>query len=136
MGAWDTDSFGNDMVCDWTYGLEGIDDLSLVEQTIEQVLEVGSEYLESFEAEKAIAAAEVIARLLGNWGQRNVYSESVDAWVEAHELMPAPELVQKAQDAIDRLLTPPSELLELWQDSDELDSWKGSVLDLKARLTR
>lgn len=31
MGAWATDSFGNDDVCDWAIGLKEVDDLSLVE---------------------------------------------------------------------------------------------------------
>ena len=50
-----------------------------------------------FYACAAIAAAEVIARLLGNWGERNSYTETVDAWVERVRLRPSPELVERAR---------------------------------------
>jgi hypothetical protein len=134
MGAWSTDVFGNDTACDWAYGLEGTQDLSLVESALEVVLAAGDDYLEAPEAEEALAAGEVIARLQGNWGIRNAYSEAVDTWVEANPLTPSAGLVGKAQAAIDRILAPPSELLELWQESDELDAWRESVMDLRARL--
>ncbi len=103
MGAWDTDAFGNDTACDWAYSLEGSGDLSLVESTIDRVLATGSDYLEAPEAEEALAAAEVIARLQGNWGIRNVYSEPVDTWVERTQLKPSPNLVRKAHAIIDRI---------------------------------
>lgn len=134
MGAWSTDSFGNDTACDWAYGLEGTSDLSLVENTIEDVLGTGGEYLEAPEAEEAIAAAEVVARLQGNWGVRNAYTEPADAWVEQIKLTPPAELAQKARAAIDRILTEPSELKELWEESDESDAWKESVTELKSRI--
>lgn len=134
MGAWDVDSFGNDTACDWAYSLANSHDLSLVERTIDNVLNVGSDYLEAPEAEEAVAAVEVIARLLGNWGIRNAYTEPADAWVEEHELTPSLELIRKAHAAIERILTTPSELLELWEDSSEAEAWKASLSDLEERI--
>ena len=134
MGAWDTDAFGNDTACDWAYSLEGSGDLSLVESTIDRVLATGSDYLEAPEAEEALAAAEVIARLQGNWGIRNVYSEPVDTWVQRTQLKPSPNLVRKAHAAIDRMVNSPSELLELWEDSEEVEAWIQSVSDIKSRI--
>jgi len=134
MGTWSTDAFGNDTACDWTYELERTRDLTLLESALETILTAGEEYLEAPEAEEALAAAEVIARLQGNWGLRNAYSEAADAWVEANPLAPPAELVRKARAAIERILASPSELLELWQESDELDDWRQSVMDLRARL--
>lgn len=134
MGAWDVDAFGNDTACDWAYGLEETDDLLLVENTIEWVLSAGDDYLEAPDAEEALAAAEVIARLQGNWGLRNAYSEPVDKWVEQHSLKPPAGLARKARAAIDRILAPPSELLELWEESEVFADWKAAVLDLKSRV--
>lgn len=134
MGTWDIDAFGNDTACDWGYSLEDTNDLSLVESTIDRVLATGSDYLEVTDAEEALAAAEVIARLQGNWGIRNAYTEPVDAWVERNQLTPSAELVQKAHAAIDRIQTSPSELLELWEESEMVDEWKQSVLDLRIRV--
>lgn len=65
MGAWDVDTFDNDTACDWAYDLADASDLSLVQQTLEAVLQTGDEYLEMDPACEALAACEVIARLKG-----------------------------------------------------------------------
>ena len=82
---------------------------------------------------QAIAAVEVIARLKGNLGARDAHTETADNWVKAHPQQPPPDLVALGAQALDRILEPPSELLELWQESDEFDAWKKAVLDLKRR---
>ncbi len=131
MGTWAEDSFGNDTACDWAYSLEKQTDLSFIEKTIEKVL--NAEF-DSCDAEEAIAAAEVVARLQGHWGERNAYTEPADNWVEKTGLKPDKTLIQKVHQAIDRILSEPSDLLELWQESDEFEKWKKSVMDLKLRV--
>jgi len=133
MGAWSEDSYGNDTACDWAYGLKEANDLSLVRNTIQKVVDSGKEYLEAPDAEEAIAAIEVIARLNVNFGERNAYTETVDNWVKDYPQRPPPDLVMLSLQAIDRILEPPSELLELWQESVKFEQWKISVLDLKRR---
>lgn len=134
MGAWGTDSFDNDTACDWSYDLEEADDLSLVRETLARVFEEGDEYLDSDAACEALAACEVIARLKGNWGQRNAHTETVDEWVESHAITPPADLVEQAVAAIGRILTPPSELLELWEESADGDAWHQAVEKLRARV--
>lgn len=134
MGAWSHESFGNDDACDWAAQLEEYDDLSLVEATLDAVLDVGDEYLEAPEASQAIAAAEVVARLQGDAGTRDAYSEAVDAWVERITLLPSAELAAKARRALDRVLAGPSELMELWDESGEADVWQAAVRELKDRI--
>src|SRR5262245_35612917 len=113
MGAWGTGIFDNDTACDWAYELEEASDLSLIEGALDKVLNVGAEYLDATEAEEALAAAETIARLKGNWGIRNSYTETMDKWVETTRMAPPKALVEKALDVIERALSEPSELLEL-----------------------
>lgn len=134
MGAWGTGIFDNDTACDWAYTLEESDDLSVVEESLEKVISVGSEYLEAPDAEEALAAAEVIARLQGNYGDRNAYTETIDKWVSERELKVSPELARKALSAIERVLTEPSEILELWNESEEFDAWKASISNLSSRI--
>ncbi len=67
MGAWGVLAFDNDDANDWAYGLENISDLSLVESAFSQ-LEAADNYLEAPAACEALAACEVIARLLGHTG--------------------------------------------------------------------
>jgi hypothetical protein len=135
MGAWSCESFGNDDACDWAAQLEEYEDLSLVEATLDAVLEAGDEnYLEAPEASEAIAAAEVVARLQGNACTQDASPEEVDAWVDRIRLMPSPELAAKARRALDRVLAGPSELMELWDESEEAGQWRAAVRELKDRI--
>ena len=136
MGTWDTTIFGNDTACDWADSLEGVDDLSVLEETIQLVLEVGADYLEASDAEEGLAAAETVAGLLGAWGVLNSYTEPVEVWVRKTGLTPPKALIQSACQVVDRVLTGPSELLELWEDAGdvELAEWVANVEDLKQRL--
>lgn len=134
MGAWDHTTFGNDDACDWGGDLRSHEDLSFLEETLDRVVEVGGEYLEAPESSEAIAAAEVIARLQGRFGTRDAYTKSVDEWVAAHRMAVPPELAQKARAALDRVLTRPSELLELWEESDDFQAWMDTVVELKSRI--
>jgi len=118
-------------------GGEEAEDLSPVLREIVGVLQTGDEYLDVDQACCALAACEVVARLLGNWGQRDAYSEPLDLWVEtyanAHPGPLPPDLVQGALAAIDRITRPPSELLELWQEDDPQE-WLAAVADLRSRV--
>ena len=134
MGAWSHESFGNDTACDWAADLQEGDDLAPVEAALDAVLDVGDDYLESPEACEAIAAAEVVARLQGHFGLRDAYSESLDEWVARVGIVPSPELASKARRALDRILSEPSELLELWEESDDAGEWRASVGELKGRI--
>jgi hypothetical protein len=62
------------------------------------------------------------------------YTELLDAWVEKSKVHPSEELIEKARLSIARILTEPSELLALWQDTEHLDAWKREVEDLSRRL--
>jgi hypothetical protein len=134
MGAWGKGVFENDTACDWAYGLEETSDLSLIESTLDKVNKIGAEYLDASDAEKALAAAETVARLKGNWGVRDSYTETMDKWVETTRLIPPQALIEKALKAIERALSGPSELLELWGEVEDLPAWEESVKDLSRRL--
>jgi hypothetical protein len=132
MGAWGTGSFDNDTALDWTYGLEGRSDLSYVEAALDKVLAVGTGYLEAPASEKAIAAAEAVARLQGHFGVRNAYTEALDNWVGRTRVKPSPSLIQKASQALIRIQQAPSELMELWED--DVEAWHQAVAELASRL--
>jgi hypothetical protein len=110
------------------------DDGSLVEETLARAIDVGDDDLDADASCEALAACEVVARLKGNWGVRDAYTETLDEWVREHAAAPSGELVSQALAAIDRVLTAPSELLELWAESDDNAGWRGAVADLRARV--
>jgi len=134
MGAWAVDAFGNDDACDWAADLIQFNDLSLIEDTLANALVPGDDDLEAPDASEAIAAAETIARLQGHFGEKTAYTEDLDRWVAKIKITPSASLAQKAHTVIDRVLTPTSELYALWQDSDDFESWKASVLNIKSRI--
>jgi len=135
MGTWDTGSFGNDTAGDWSYGLKSVDDLSYVEDTLDKVLSHGSvSAVPADSAECAVAAAEIVARLRGRWGEESAYTEAADEWVRNHPIRPPQSLVTKTLKALDRLVVPPSELLDLWSEAGDADSWVANVAELKQRV--
>jgi hypothetical protein len=134
MGAWSHESFGNDTAADWAAGLEASADLGYVENTLQSVLDAGDDYLDADQACEAIAAAEVVARLQGNFGVRDAYSEAVDDWVERTRLVPGGVLAAKAHQVLDRIVSEPSELLELWEETEDASDWLSAVNELRARI--
>lgn len=133
MGAWSHEPFGNDTACDWSYDLQKQKDLSLIAKAVDAVLEEQG-YLEADTATEALAAVEVLAKLLGRGTQSDSYTEGVDEWVAQIQKTPDTGLLSKARAAIDRVLGSESELKELWEESDETELWKESVLQLRAAL--
>jgi Domain of unknown function (DUF4259) len=134
MGAWGVDVFDNDTACDYAAGVAETSNLAKIEATISGVLNSGAKYLEAPDGEEGLAAADIVARLRGNFGLCNVYTEDIDRWVKAVRLVPSVDLLDKARRAVDRVSTAPSELLDLWTESDEFEAWKSSVDGLRQRL--
>ncbi len=134
MGSWGIDAFANDTAGDWAFGLDGLEDYSLVEETLDKVLASKDDCVDATCAEEGLAAAEAVARAKGAVGFSNSYTESVDEWAKRTRSKPTVALVEKALAAIDRILMPTSELLELWEDTAETDSWKESVNELRSRV--
>ncbi len=133
MGAWGELAFDNDTACDWAYELETVDDLSLVESALDEVEAIGSDYLDQDVACNALAACEVLARLKGQPGYQNAYTENVDNWVAAHPITPPPELIRRAETAIQRILGDQSELKDIWAESGDA-LWTQSVEELRRRV--
>ena len=134
MGAWGSGIFENDTACDFAATVSNGGGISLVDKALDRVLACGSNYLEAPDAEECLAAAEIIARLNGSPGEETPYTASVDAWIKSSRATVSIEVLEKAKQGINRVLSPPSELVELWKGSDDFDGWRRSVEGLLARL--
>jgi len=132
MGAWGALAFDNDEANDWAYELENVADLSLVESALNEVID-SEDYLDAHLASEGLAACEVIARLIGNLGYQNAYTEKVDLWVKKHPQKPSSALLKKAHQVIDRVLAENSELRKLWAENGDVP-WVQSVEELRTRL--
>jgi hypothetical protein len=135
MGAWSHEPFGNDTACDWSHGVLASSDLSLIEAAIDAVLAVGNQYLEATDAEEAIGAMEVLAKLRGKDTQLDGYTAGIDAWVRTVAIPPPAPLLAKALAALAKVLSHDSELRELWDDSDAATEWRASMAMLRAALS-
>ena len=133
MGAWGIGTFENDTACDFAAEVAEEGGLVVLEQALDRVL-AATNYLEAPDAQEGLAAADIVARLNGSPGSRTAYTAKIDAWVERSKMTPSEILIEKARRSITRILTEPSELLELWQDSGDFGVWKRSVEDVSRRL--
>lgn len=130
MGAWSHEPFGNDDTGDWLSELEQSKDLSVVETAINAVTDDAEEYLEAPQCSVALAAAEVVAALLG-FPSTSLPEEAV-GWTRGKSRPSAP-LVAKAKRAVSAGLEA-SELQELWAESEDYSQWKAGAKNLLARL--
>ena len=134
MGAWGKGTFENDTACDFAANVAEENGLVVLEQALDRVLASQTNYLEAPDAEEGLAAADIVARLKGSQGAQTAYTAKIDAWVERSKMPPSEALLEKARRSITRILTEPSELLELWRDSEDFEVWKSSVEEVSSRL--
>jgi hypothetical protein len=130
MGAWAHGSFDNDDALDWVGELEGAEDTEPISEAFDAVLEA-DDYLEAPEASMGIAAAEVVAALIGKPAAK--VPDEVTSWLVGKKA-PKPALVKKAQRVVKRILKD-SELKELWAESEDSAKWQQEVEGLLHRLS-
>jgi Domain of unknown function (DUF4259) len=134
MGAWGTGPFDNDDANDFAEEVGAKDDLVAVEGALDKVLASGGDFLQAPEASKAVAAAEILTLLAERPSEETEYPDQIEEWAAESEHVPSDALLAKAVRALDRILTPPSELLALWSEGEDLAEWKASLEDAKRRL--
>ncbi|WP_374982762.1 DUF4259 domain-containing protein [Streptomyces fradiae] len=126
MGTWDVGPFGNDTAADFGGALDDAAEgerEGVVRDALLCVIRT-ADYLEVPEAEEAVAAAALVAAQCPG-------GDPVDPVYAPEE--PLPDLTAlrgEAVQALDRVMTEPSELLELWAESDG-GPWLASVRRLR-----
>ena len=128
MGTWGTGAFQNDDASDWLYELDETDGLEPIESALESVLEADG--IEAPDASMALAAAEVVAALAG---KPLVNLPDGARTFIAGRPRPDAALVEMAHRAV-TAIGGKSELLDLWQDSEEFAKWKATLASLDGRL--
>ncbi|MBA2349680.1 MAG: DUF4259 domain-containing protein [Solirubrobacterales bacterium] len=140
MSAWGPGSFDNDIASDWAADLADGGGLEMVRESLRTAaLCPLEEYLESDEGSEALAAAEVVAAA----GGRPVKSVGMGtagphalAWAKGHKGAGSDAMVELAQEAVERVSGPESELVELWgaAAAAEAREFFAELEDLRARL--
>jgi hypothetical protein len=131
MGAWGHGSFDNDDALDWVGELSQAEDTKHIAETFETVLE-SDDYLEAPDASTGLAAAKVVAALLGHPAPG--LPEEVTTWL-AGKKPPSTGLVKKARLVVERILND-SELKDLWAESEDSSGWQREVEELLKRLNK
>ncbi|KUL53260.1 DUF4259 domain-containing protein [Streptomyces sp. NRRL S-1521] len=130
MGTWDVGPFDNDTAADFSYTLdEAAADAraGIIHGTLTRVID-NAGYLEASESEEAVAAAALIAAQCPE-------GEPTDPVYGPEEPLPdLTSLRDLALQALDRVMTEPSELLDLWDESDG-GPWRAHIRNLRDVLT-
>ena len=136
MGAWSPEPFGNDSALDWAQDLLESDGPAFLAATFETVLEEEGEYLDAELGEVGLAAAEVLARLLGKPLPGSELPETLAQWLAGpgREVEVDAGLRAQALAALERIAGNASELHELWAETDALGEWLAQVKALRAAL--
>jgi hypothetical protein len=136
MGAWGEDPFDNDDAGDWAFAFDSLDGGGGVAY-IRAALAIAAasapgEDLEAPDGAIAIAAADVVARLIEGAPMPPTYGSDVAGWV----VRTSPTLTDSdaalARAAVARVLAEGSELAELWDDAGP--EWRAATEGLLTRL--
>ena len=134
MGTWDIGFFDNNMACDWENDITVNTDIKYIENTLKEACNNSEDELDIDIANRALAAADALARLLGSPGEENSYTENLELWVKSYKKEIPLELKKLALQAIDNVLSPESELKQYWKIRPENDDWLQLTQKLKDRL--
>ncbi|MGW2052231.1 DUF4259 domain-containing protein [Streptomyces sp. NPDC001858] len=130
MGTWDVGPFGNDTAADFSGTLdEAAADAraGIICDTLTRVIDTAG-YLEAPESEEAVAAAALIAAQCPE-------GEPTDPVHGPEEPLPdLTSLLDLALQALDRVMSEPSELMDLWDESDG-GPWREQIRNLRNVLT-
>lgn len=132
MGAWNAKPFGNDTALDWLWTLEKAKDASVLNATLQALLDANAEP-EAPLCEEAIAAAAVIEA-----ARREPIGKlpaEAKQWVSERGFIPSDSLVQLAIKALERIATQ-SELRELWEEARLVTKWQKEIDSLLAGLRK
>lgn len=134
MGIWGTRILENDPAGDLAVKLEK-EGVGLAIGALGKIHFLIYENVDFYDAQEALAACEVIARLHGNFGESYGHTVDVNRWLmQNQDIEITDELRKLAVDAIDRIITEPSELLNSWYKDDDKEAWLAHVNELRRRI--
>ena len=150
MSVWGPGPFDNDDAADWFADFRDESHLRTIKEALQEISapeHIG--YLDVTDCAEAIAAAEVLAELLGSRGDAPVFNEEDEEHEEVLEVLADEikhedqrdlrKLVEQATDALGIILNDEenSELRQLWEEDPEgLKAWTAAMTALQQRLRK
>lgn len=129
MSAWGPAPFENDDAVNWSAVLVRANDTGPLETALQAA--VTDRDINAHTAARALAAAAVVAAMLGNPSPD--MPQAAQTWATKHRRLARPDLVRMSLEAVDNVLRD-SELAELWEDSGQGVSWQAAIDQLVGRL--
>ena len=129
MGAWGVGIFEDDDALDWVGTLAESATIAPVVDALRAVEAEG--YPETSTCSAALAAAEVVAALIGR--THASLPEEALSWVRGQPSQINGHLLQLAREALHRIQTK-SELRDLWEESEDFAAWQATMKSLEDRL--
>ncbi len=135
MGTWGHTAFENDQALDWfSNELEHSADNSTLASAFEAIVSADANgYIDTDEACSALAAAEIVAAMIGRPLEN--LNPTIADWVARHPIEIDDGLIAAAIQAVTRVAAN-SELRDLWEEGDTSGPWGASNADLLRRLSR
>ena len=132
MGAWDVDVFKNDPALDWLEEFVQFPERSTVDVILDEILE--EDYIDSWAAEEALAAIEVVTIAKGNSKTKLKQLEKVD-FSELNDEIDK-KFIAKCTEVLDKVIKrdEENEIYELWEDTETLPKWLELIKDMRKRL--
>lgn len=127
---WDVRSFANEGAHDWLRELLKSVSGDLVKQALHDV-DTADSFIDSQDAERAVAAAEVVAASRGF--PSDDLPDEATLWIKAKRYQAPDAIVSKAIAVIDKILKR-SELKDVWEDTEAGPQWRKILVDLTRRL--
>jgi hypothetical protein len=131
MGAWGEKAFQNDSALDWVAELEAGGPKALRDALSAVACAGVEDYVDVDDGSRAVAAAEVVAAA---FGLREVATQAVPAWLDAHRAALVDDDRDLARRALKRVLDGPSELRGLWEQDGADSPWRAEVRSLLTAL--
>ena len=132
MGAWEVNVFKNDSALDWLEEFVQFPERSTIDVILDEILE--EDYVDSWAAEEALAAVEVVAIARGKSKEKLKQLEKVDfteknGEIDTKLIAKCVEVLEKKKKKNDQ-----NEIYELWEDTDTLPKWLDLIKDMKKRI--
>lgn len=139
MGAWGIRNFDNDGAADFTYDVYDNGKKVIKSSLLKIMKSKEKDYLDASDCEEALAAAEIIAAAKGQPSED--LPNEMKEWLANNDVLTFKkslfskniDLVNLAQLSIQKIVAN-SELQELWEETDDFDTWKQIQADLIDRL--
>jgi hypothetical protein len=129
MGSWGSGPFDNDDAADWAWSLEDSAD----DAVLRAALRGGADTVKPDASTSQVAIAAVAVVAAARSGGADQLPEEVAAWLDAHRDLPWSDLAELARAALANVAKD-SELLDLWAESDDAETWRADLEELRSRL--